>query len=255
MLSVRSLYTEYADERGAAVKAAQDVVVRGAGGQAVHAARAHRAAARPRRCARSRGWSGRPPARSRSPGASSIRPAKGIFVAPNKRNFGMVFQSYAIWPHMNVFQNVGVPARGAQAAPRRRSATRSCACSQAVALDELVGPRRHQALRRPAAAAGARPRAGDGAAAPAARRAAVQSRRQAARPHALRAQAPAARTQPHHRLRHPRPERGARALARDRRDERGPRHPGRHAARDLRAAARPVRRRFRRHAPISSAAP
>ncbi|MBL0933095.1 MAG: ATP-binding cassette domain-containing protein, partial [Alphaproteobacteria bacterium] len=25
---------------------------------------------------------------------------------PNKRNTGMVFQSYALWPHMTVFQNV-----------------------------------------------------------------------------------------------------------------------------------------------------
>ena len=35
--------------------------------------------------------------------------SRGIFVAPNKRNFGMVFQSYAIWPHMNVFQNAAFP--------------------------------------------------------------------------------------------------------------------------------------------------
>lgn len=34
---------------------------------------------------------------------------RGIFIAPNKRNFGMVFQSYAIWPHMNVFKNVAFP--------------------------------------------------------------------------------------------------------------------------------------------------
>src|ERR671920_13695 len=34
---------------------------------------------------------------------------KGIFVPPNKRDFGMVFQSYAIWPHMNVFQNAAFP--------------------------------------------------------------------------------------------------------------------------------------------------
>ena len=35
--------------------------------------------------------------------------AKGIFIAPNRRGFGMVFQSYAIWPHMNVFQNAAFP--------------------------------------------------------------------------------------------------------------------------------------------------
>jgi len=35
--------------------------------------------------------------------------AKNIFVAPEQRRIGMVFQSYAIWPHMTVFQNVAYP--------------------------------------------------------------------------------------------------------------------------------------------------
>lgn len=30
----------------------------------------------------------------------------GINLPPNKRNVGMVFQSYAVWPHMTVFENV-----------------------------------------------------------------------------------------------------------------------------------------------------
>ncbi|HEX9880772.1 MAG TPA: ABC transporter ATP-binding protein, partial [Candidatus Binatia bacterium] len=34
---------------------------------------------------------------------------QGIFVPPNKRDVGMVYQSYAIWPHMNVFDNVAFP--------------------------------------------------------------------------------------------------------------------------------------------------
>ncbi|HEY2936325.1 MAG TPA: ABC transporter ATP-binding protein [Gaiellaceae bacterium] len=34
-----------------------------------------------------------------------------INVPPNKRNLGMVFQSYALWPHMNVRKNIGYPLR------------------------------------------------------------------------------------------------------------------------------------------------
>ena len=33
------------------------------------------------------------------------------FVPPEKRGIGMVFQSYAVWPHMNVFDNVAYPLR------------------------------------------------------------------------------------------------------------------------------------------------
>ena len=32
-----------------------------------------------------------------------------VFVPPEKRGIGMVFQSYAVWPHMNVFDNVAYP--------------------------------------------------------------------------------------------------------------------------------------------------
>jgi iron(III) transport system ATP-binding protein len=35
--------------------------------------------------------------------------SRNVSVALNKRNFGMVFQSYAIWPHMTVFQNAAFP--------------------------------------------------------------------------------------------------------------------------------------------------
>ncbi|HVO91879.1 MAG TPA: ABC transporter ATP-binding protein [Terriglobales bacterium] len=38
-------------------------------------------------------------------------PRNGLFIAPEKRRLGMVFQSYAIWPHLTVFENVAFPLR------------------------------------------------------------------------------------------------------------------------------------------------
>ena len=51
-------------------------------------------------------------------------PARRTFVPTHKRQMGMVFQSYAIWPHMTVFDNVAYPlkVRGVTSA-RVREAT------------------------------------------------------------------------------------------------------------------------------------
>jgi iron(III) transport system ATP-binding protein len=38
-------------------------------------------------------------------------PERGVHVPPRLRNIGMVFQSYAVWPHMTVTQNVAFPLR------------------------------------------------------------------------------------------------------------------------------------------------
>jgi len=38
-------------------------------------------------------------------------PESKTFLLPEKRNVGMVFQSYAVWPHMNVFDNVAYPLK------------------------------------------------------------------------------------------------------------------------------------------------
>lgn len=41
-------------------------------------------------------------------------PEKNLFVPTRDRKLGMVFQSYAIWPHMNIFENVAFPLRMAK---------------------------------------------------------------------------------------------------------------------------------------------
>src|SRR6201991_2221769 len=39
------------------------------------------------------------------------QPSRGILVPPRSRELGMVFQSYAVWPHMTVRQNVVYPLK------------------------------------------------------------------------------------------------------------------------------------------------
>ena len=59
-------------------------------------------------------------------------PEAGVLVAPRHRNVGMVFQSYAVWPHMTVRQNVSYPLRHR----RTRRAEMDSKVGQAL---ELVG--------------------------------------------------------------------------------------------------------------------
>lgn len=45
--------------------------------------------------------------------------AGNVFVRPEDRGLGMVFQSYAVWPHMTVYQNVALPlTHGAKRLPK-----------------------------------------------------------------------------------------------------------------------------------------
>lgn len=119
MLSVKSLHTEYADANGRVVKAAQDVsfeVPDGAlftllgpsGCGKTTTLRSIAGLERPR--------AGEIVAR----GSVVFSSDKRVFVAPNRRNFGMVFQSYAIWPHMNVFKNVAFPLEVRKPRPSRK---------------------------------------------------------------------------------------------------------------------------------------
>ena len=51
------------------------------------------------------------------------------YLPVQERDIGMVFQNYALFPHLTVFENIAFPLQHAQVAragnPRRRSATRS----------------------------------------------------------------------------------------------------------------------------------
>jgi iron(III) transport system ATP-binding protein len=114
VLSVQGLFTEYPNERGAIVKAAQDVSFTVAEGQLF-------TLLGPSGCGKTttlRSIAGleRPRAGEISVNGQVVfSSARRVFVAPNRRGFGMVFQSYAIWPHMTVFENTAFPlqVRGA----------------------------------------------------------------------------------------------------------------------------------------------
>src|SRR4029077_36002 len=51
-------------------------------------------------------------------GSAVVITSRRLCLPPNKRNVGMVFQSYAIWPHMTVAENVAFPLK-ARKFPRK----------------------------------------------------------------------------------------------------------------------------------------
>jgi iron(III) transport system ATP-binding protein len=136
MLSVKSLFTEYPTDQGAVVKAAQDVTFEVPEGKLF-------TLLGPSGCGKTTTL--RSIAGLEKPTAGEIEVAgravysssRRIFVAPNKRNFGMVFQSYAIWPHMNVFQNVAFPLE-VRKLGKREIETKVMRVLTAVQLDHLV---------------------------------------------------------------------------------------------------------------------
>lgn len=64
------------------------------------------------------------------------RPMKGV--PPSKRNLGLVFQNYSLWPHMTVADNVafGLDCRGVDRTERRARVAESLAMVQ---LDSMAG--------------------------------------------------------------------------------------------------------------------
>ncbi|MBO0822682.1 MAG: ABC transporter ATP-binding protein [Actinobacteria bacterium] len=61
-------------------------------------------------------------------------PERGIFVGAHRRPIGIVFQSYAIWPHMTVIDNVAFPLR-----VERPRISREDIRSRSLAALDLVG--------------------------------------------------------------------------------------------------------------------
>src|SRR5437870_6934657 len=64
-------------------------------------------------------------------------PLDGVQVPPRLRNIGMVFQSYAVWPHMTVRQNVAYPLRHRRA-PRAMVARKTAQVLELVGLTEFA---------------------------------------------------------------------------------------------------------------------
>jgi iron(III) transport system ATP-binding protein len=64
--------------------------------------------------------------------------SRNVFVPLNKRNFGMVFQSYAIWPHMTVFDNAAFPLQVRGGVASREIKTRTMKVLETMGLAEFA---------------------------------------------------------------------------------------------------------------------
>ncbi len=67
----------------------------------------------------------------------------GVFVPAQRRNLGMVFQSYAIWPHMTVLENVAYALEGRRLSrsERHKLALEALATVQLAPLADRPAPR------------------------------------------------------------------------------------------------------------------
>ena len=135
MLTVSGLYTNYIGDKGTLVKAAQDVSFEIPEGKLF-------TLLGPSGCGKTttlRSIAGleRPSAGTiQVNGRDVYNAVSGVFVPPNSRGFGMVFQSYAIWPHMTVYQNASFPLEvGNKKLSRQEIRNRVMGVLESVELD------------------------------------------------------------------------------------------------------------------------
>ena len=126
------------------------------------------------------------------------------YAPPHKRDIGMVFQNYALFPHLTVSENIAFPLRmrGMTEADIRREVTRAL---DLVQLPEVGGRLPARALGRTAAAHRARPLHRLPPFDRAHGRAARRPRQEAPRPNEAGDQAALHRARHHRPLRHARP--------------------------------------------------
>src|SRR6185503_20250328 len=138
MLNVTGLCTEYMDENGKAIRAAQDISFEVPAGKLF-------TLLGPSGCGKTttlRSIAGleKPRAGEISVGGTLIYSSRqNVFIPPNRRGLGMVFQSYAIWPHMTVFENAAFPLQvGKQRSSKKQIQDRVARVLKVVALEDMA---------------------------------------------------------------------------------------------------------------------
>ncbi|GGG00969.1 ABC transporter ATP-binding protein [Paenibacillus abyssi] len=137
MLNVRALYKEFPNDQGETVKAAQDITLEVPEGKLF-------TMLGPSGCGKTttlRSIAGleRPTSGEITvDGKLMYSSEKKVFVQPNRRDIGMVFQSYAIWPHMDVFKNTAFPLEvGKKKLSKKQIEEKVLRALHVVALDGL----------------------------------------------------------------------------------------------------------------------
>lgn len=76
-------------------------------------------------------------------GRPFVDASAGVFLPPEERNLGMVFQSYALWPHMTIAKNLALPLN-IRKVPKEKQRTLIHDALDKVGLADLSGRYPHQ---------------------------------------------------------------------------------------------------------------